>query len=749
MARNSKKKLRNRAVAAILITVVIGFGIGIIGLVSVGLIHGSTYRQKAEAELLSDTVVSARRGTIYDRNGNAMAQSADAWKIYLNPSEIESDEIAQEVSQDLSKILTDVSYSEIYKVAKMSDYSYRVIATKLTYDTMKEVETLRNEKYSQGYNLIIGIEDDVMRYYPYDNTASTILGFTGSDDSGRSGLEYYYNDTLSGVAGRSIASENAKQDEMSSDANIYFAATEGTSLQLTIDEALQYYLDSALSQAVDQLEAHYGYGIIMDVDTGAILAMSSQPDFDCNEPYSISSKSTKNELEAIEDDEERSEAESEAIVAQWRNRTITDTYEPGSVFKCVTAAAGIEEGVVSPDEMFVCAGSYQVADITYHCSNTAGHGEEDFTTSLANSCNPIYIQVAQRLGVETFSDYFEAFGFTEVTDVDLPAEAVPTAGVTYYSEDQMGVVQLASTSFGQSFQVTPIQIMTAINAIANDGKLMQPYIVDKYLDSDGNVIKQTKPVAKRQVVSKLTADTVTDMMVEVVKSGTAANAYVPGYTVAGKTGTSEKLTMGDGYYIGSFAGFAPADDPEISVLIIIDEPMGGNYTGGKTAAPVAAEVIENALKYLNVEPEFTEEEQAERDVSTPNAIGLNAEDAQKALQEEGFTVEVIGDGKKVTRQMPAAGKLIPASGVIILYTDDDPQTEYTEVPNFVGMSVSQAQYWGRYYGLNVEVVGGTEYGASTRQSVEAGTKVAKGSTITVTYVSTSNEIEIEDTGNAD
>lgn len=749
MARNSKKKLRNRAVAAFLITIVFGFGIGIVGLFSVGLVHGSENRQKAESELLSDTVISARRGTIYDRNGNVLAQSADAWKIYINPSEIKDDETAQEVAQDLSTIIKDVKYKEAYKAAKKSDYTYVVVATKVDHETEKAIEALRTEKYEQGYGLIIGIEDDVERYYPYDNFASTILGFTGNDDSGRSGLETYYNSTLTGVAGRSIASENAKQDEMSSDSNVFFEATNGTSLKLTIDDAIQYYLDSSLSNAVRQLEAHYGYGIVMDVDTGAILAMSSQPDYDCNDPYTITDKETKKAIDEIKDKDKKAQAESDALFAQWRNRTITDTYEPGSVFKCITAAAGIEEGVVSPDEMFVCTGSYQVEDRTYHCSYNPGHGEEDFTTSLMNSCNPIYIQVAQRLGSETFSKYFDAFGFSETTGVDLPAEAIPTAGVTYYSVDKMGAVQLASSSFGQTFQVTPIQIITAINAIANDGKLMTPYIVDEFLDQDGNAVSKTKPHAKRQVVSKLTADAVTDMMVEVVKGGTAANAYVPGYKVAGKTGTSEKLTMGDGYYIGSFAGFAPADDPQIAVLIAIDEPMGGNFTGGKTAAPVAAEVIENTLKYLNVEPEYTEEEKAELDVKTPNAVGLSVDDIRAELQEQGFTVEVIGKGDKVVRQMPAAGKLVPQKGIVVLYTEADLKTRKVEVPNLVGMTETQARYWALRSGLNVEVVGDTSSGASLRQNIEPGTTVAIGSTVTVTYISGSNEMNIEDTGNAD
>lgn len=750
MANNSKRKLRNRAVIALVITVVIGFGIGIIGLVSVGLVHGKTYKQKAESESLSDTVISSRRGTIYDRNMEVMAESTDAWKVYLNPSEIEDDATAQAVAKGLSEIL-DVKYDTVYKACKKSKYAYVVVARQIDNTTKKEVESFRDKERGEDnttYRSIIGFESDVKRYYPNDNFASTVLGFTGSDDSGRSGLEYYYDTTLSGDPGRTISSENAVQDEISTTGSSYVAAEEGTSLELTIDNTIQYYLDSALSSAVTSLDASYGYGIVMDTKTGAILAMSSQPDYNCNEPYTVTNTKTQKEISSITDDTKKSEATSSALYAQWRNRTITDTYEPGSVFKCVTASAGIEEGVVSPDEMFTCTGSYQVGSVTYHCSNRSGHGTENFTTSLMNSCNPIFIQVAQRLGSDTFSKYFDAFGFTETTGIDLPAEAVPEAGVTYYSAENMGAIQLASCSFGQSFQVSPIQMITAINAIGNDGKLMQPYVVDKYIDSDGNVIKQTKPVEKRQVVSKLTADVVTEMMRQVVIGGTAKNAYVPGYKVAGKTGTSEKLTKGAGYYIGSFAGFAPADDPQISVLIVIDEPMGGVYTGGKTAAPVAAEVIQNTLQYLNVEPEYTDEEKADMDTKTPNEVGVSTSAATAALEKEGFTVKVVGSGTKVKSQSPASGKLIPQSGVVVLYTDST-KTQTVAVPDLTGMTASQARAAGRNVGLNVEITGTSDGSASYMQSVSEGTEVALGSTVTVSFVSSSGDIDIEDTGNAD
>ena len=746
MARKMKKKLRDRALIAMILTLVLGFGTGVFGMINTGLIHGEENRRKAQSEQLSDTVVAARRGTIYDANMNILAQSTDAWKVFVNPSLVPDEETARKAAIGLSSVL-DGDSDKYLATLKDKKRSYAVLKSKIDFNTKKRVEKLRSD--NKGFNRFIGIEDDVTRFYPYENFASTVIGFTGSDDKGMSGLESAYNTKLTGLSGRNITAQNAKQRQIASDFATYYAAQEGVSLQLTIDDAIQYYLDSALSHAVTMQNATYGYGIVMDVKTGAILAMSSQPDYDLNEPYTISNPSTKEELDKIQNDDERAKATTSALFAQWRNRTITDTYEPGSVFKCVTAAAGIEEGVVSPNEMFVCGGSYRVKDITYHCSNRRGHGSEDFTTSLMNSCNPIFIQVAQRLGSQKFSSYFEAFGFGETTGVDLAAEAEPKPGVTYYTADRMGAVELASSSFGQSFQVTPIQIITALNAIANDGKLMQPYIVAKELDSEGNVVSVTQPVVKRQVISKLTADTVTQMMVEVVKNGTAKNAFVAGYNVAGKTGTSEKLTTSEQDYIGSFCGFAPADRPEISVIIIIDDPKNGSFTGGKTAAPVAAEVIANTLRYLNVEPEYEEGEETAQDIRTPGVIGMTVETAQESLSSNGLTVKVIGTGKKVKRQAPESGKLIPQDGVVILYTEDGKKSDTVEVPNLTGLTVSQARATAKNAGLNLEVVGTTSGNVSYGQSISKGTKVALGSTVTVSYITTTPEMEIEDTGNAD
>ncbi len=736
MAVKSNKQLKRRAMIALILTCVVGFGAGAFGVANAALINGEEYKQKAESQQLSDTTVSAQRGTIYDRNMNVLAQSADVWKVYINPSKIKEEETRVQIAEGLSEIL-ELDYETVYAKCQKSEYGYVLIKSQVEYNTKtKIVEFIEANK---GFNQIIGTENDVKRYYPYSNFASTVLGFTGADGLGLSGLEYYYDDVLTGTPGRIVTAKNARQYEMSAQYESYYEALQGDNLVLTIDQVIQYYLDSALEQAVIDHQATYGYGIVMDTDTGAILAMSTKLDFDANNPYEVTSQTVLDEIDKIEDEDEKSQALVNARYAQWRNRTVSDSYEPGSVFKCITAAAALEEGVVSADEMFNCTGSYQVKDRTYHCSHREGHGVEDFTTSMMNSCNPIFIEIAQRLGADTFYQYFEAFGFSETTGIDLPAEYKPTANVTYYTGDKLGAVELASTSFGQSFQVSPIQIITGVNAIANGGKLMEPYVVAATLDENGNTTSETDPTIRRQVVSEKTAETVTMMLERTVSGGTAKNAYVAGYRVAGKTGTSEKLPD-KVYYIGSFCGYAPADDPEITVLIIIDEPKAGQYYGGSTAAPVAAEVIEQTLKYLNIEPQYTEEELAELDVKAPNEIGKDVDIAKSDLSSQGFTVKVVGSGDKVISQTPSADQVIPKNGLVVLYTEEDMETTKVKVPNLIGLSVADANRTAINSGVNIKISGYTSGAsiASYRQSVTEGTEVAMGTIITVSFKSSTN-----------
>ena len=544
-----------------------------------------------------------------------------------------------------------------------------------------------------------------------------------------------YNDTLTGVSGRVITAKNARQGSMSSAYETTYDAKPGASLVLTIDEVVQYYLEQSLSQAMVDTGAKYAYGIVMDVDTGAILGMTSKPDFDLNNPRTISNQTVAERIAAIQDAAEKSQETGNALYAQWRNRTISDTYEPGSVFKTVVAAA-LEEGVVDLNTTYTCTGGIQVANHYQKCWKPGGHGHETLTEGLMNSCNPFFITIGQKLGKENFYKYFEAFGLTEKTGVDLPAEANPVAGKTYHALESMGISELSSSSFGQTFQVSPIQMITAVNTIANGGKLMQPYVVDAMLDSDGNVVEKTEPTVKRQVVSEKTASTVAGMMESVVSIGTGKNAYVAGYHVAGKTGTSEKIGI-EGAYIASFAGFAPADNPQISILIAIDEPVGA-HGGGAVAAPIAGELLEKILTYLNVEPQYEDKEIGNISSVAPSLINLTVNEAKNTATK--FTLRVVGSGEKVIAQTPAAGQQMRTGGVIVVYTEEGAPKETAVVPNLCNMSVSDANRTAVNAGFNIRISGNANSGEvlSYKQSLQEGSEAEKGSVITVYFKSNVN-----------
>ena len=638
----------------------------------------------------------------------------------------------------LSQIL-GVDADSVRTKAEKTKTGYQKIAGEVETDVKEALEAYIDENKENKLSTIIGIDPDTKRYYPYSSFASTIIGFTNSDDQGVGGIEMQYDDDLTGVSGRIITAKNAQQGSMSSDYETTYDAKPGESLVLTIDEVIQYYLEQGLEQALVDTGAKYAYGIVMDTDTGAILGMTSKPDFDLNNPRKISNAALSETIAAITDDTQRAQETTNALYAQWRNRTISDTYEPGSVFKTVVVSAALEEGVVDLNTTYTCTGGIQVADNYQRCWKPGGHGHETLTQGLMNSCNPFFITIGQALGEERFYKYFEAFGFTEKTGIDLPAEAKPVAGKTYHALESMGISELSSSSFGQTFQVSPIQMITAVNTIANGGKLMQPYVVDSKLDSDGNVVYKTTPTVKRQVISEKTASTVADMMEQVVSIGTGKNAYVAGYHVAGKTGTSEKIGI-EGAYIASFAGFAPADNPEISILIAIDEPTG-EHGGGAVAAPIAGMLLEKIMTYLNVEPQYEDNELSNISSVAPSLVGNSVGDAKVSAAK--FTVKVVGSGTKVISQTPAAGQQMRTGGVIVVYTEENAAKQTATVPNLCNMSMSQANSAAVNAGFNIRLSGTTNSGEvlSYKQSVNAGEEAEIGSVITVYFKS---NVDVQD-----
>ena len=733
----STNKLKVRALIAVALLLVFGFGTDIIRLFYLQVVKGEELKTKAESQQLSDTEISADRGIIYDCNYNVLAESASAWLVYVNPSKIKDDSQRKLISSTLAKTLK-LDEKRIYEKISNSDYSYVKIQGKIEYTEKTLISSFikDNDLYD-----IVNIDPDTKRYYPYSNFASTIIGFTGAEDSGRAGLALMYNDSLSGVAGRVITAKDAWDSAMSSNYETTYDPKQGTSLVLTLDKTIQHYLEKGLSQAVIDNDATSAYGIVMEVETGAILAMATLPDYDLNLPTVITDKEVLKELSKIKDEEKYDLAYNEKIYSMWRNKAVSDTYEPGSVFKVFVAAAALEEGLVTPDYCFSCSGSIRVADNVLHCHKTSGHGNQTLAEGLMNSCNPFFVTIGQKLGSERFYKYFEAFGFTQETDVDLPGEATPVKDVTYHSLENMGISQVSSSSFGQTFQVSAMQMITGVSAIANGGNLMQPYVVKSMLDEDGNTVFEAEPTVKRSVVSQSTSEAVLTMMEKVVAEGTGRNAYVPGYRVAGKTGTSEKLTV-DGEYIASFVGCAPADDPKIAVLIVIDEPQGYVHGGGAIAAPVAGRVIEETLKYMNIDPVYSAKELSQLNGVTPDVNSMNVEKAKATLKNKGFTARVIGNGDSVVSQYPLKGQNIPLDGVVILYTEKEVSNTTATVPDLTGLSISSANERAVNAGFNIKISGASldSEVVSYRQSIDAGTQTELGATITV-YFKTNKGVE--------
>ena len=718
------------------------FGFALFLLVLIGnlfwiqLINGEEYRLKAERNQLSDTIVNAHRGTIYDSNMKVIAQSASAWLVYINPSKITTDE----QKSLLIKYFTEnfeLNAETIEKKVNKSSSGYEKIVGQISNDEKNALKEFIKENKDHKLNMIVGIDPDTKRYYPLGSFASTVVGFTGSGDTGRAGVELQYNEELTGKPGRIITAENALADAMPNDYETTYDAEQGHSLVLTIDEVIQYYLEQQLQQAVEDSEAKHAYGIVMDVKTGAILGMTTKPDYDLNEPYTITSNKVLEEIEALQDEDAKSSAKLEAQYSQWRNRVVSDAYDPGSVFKVIMAASALEEGVITTETTHVCTSSVRVADHVQSCYLGVAHGTITVRQALPTSCNTFFITLGQKMGKEMFFKYFEGFGFTETTGIDLPAEAAPVPGKSYYTLDKMGISELSSASFGQTFQVTPIQVITAVASLGNGGKLMKPYIVSKIIDENGNLVSENKPTVRRQVISEKTANLMRELMEEVCISGSAKNAYVAGYHVAGKTGTSEKLQV-PGQNIASFAGYAPANDPQIAILVAIDEPRKGATTGGAIAAPIAGRILENVLTYLNVDPQYSDEELAKATVTAPNLVGIKANVVKSKAS--GFTVKVVGNGDTVVSQIPSAKQSMPKGGIIVVYTEENADKQTAKIPDLTNMSIAEANRVAVNSGFNIKVAGTTQGGevVSYKQNITPGATYAQGTVITVYFRSKVN-----------
>lgn len=731
--QNNKSETARRGVYLLLFFAVVCLGACVLRIGYLTLIKGDAYKSKAEAQQLSVKTLDATRGTIYDSKMNVLAQSASVWLVYVNPSKVD-DENRQKVIDGLVNVLHLDREEIAAKLKANENYGYLKVKGQIEYAEKSALSDYITDNELYG---VINIDPDTKRYYPNGDLASTVIGFTGNDGNGLYGIEYYYDEELTGTNGRIVTAKDGKQMELKNSFETTYDAVQGTNLVLTIDSEIQTILENALKTAIAENGATNVYGIVMDPQTGAVLAQANFPDYDPNDPYTIHDAATQAELDLIKDEGEKQNAITEARFSQWKNKSISDFYEPGSVFKVFLVSGAMEEGVIDENTSYYCEGTVNIVDRTIKDYNPVGHGYETPKTLLVNSCNTFSVYVGQKMGVDLFYKYYDAFGFTEKTGIDLAGEGVPVANITYHSpEISFSTSDLASSSFGQSISVTPLQIITAVSAIGNGGKLMTPYIVAKKLDNAGNIIQETKPTVKRQVISEKTAATVASYMEEVVNSGTGTNAYVAGYHVAGKTGTSEKLTSKDVVYLASFAGFAPREDPKVAVVIVIDEPSGDSYSGGVIASPIAGEVIEKTLRYLGIEPSLSEEEMTSMTANAPDVIGMTVAEAERAVRAQKFSVRVLGNGDKVIDQVPEADRRMPVNGVVVLYTEDENYDEYAEVPDFTGLTMWQANQLAVSSGLNLKISGGSYNGTDSvayKQEYDPGDEVFYGSTITVYF----------------
>lgn len=711
MAKAPTSIMRRRMWTVLVLFMLFGFAVVIVQLFRLQIIEGEYYQSLAIRQQTTSTMLGAKRGTIYDKNENPLAKSATVWNICISPPQLSDKQMED---PDLKMVETLCGILDVKQetfLEKAADKKSRYIRIKMRVErpVYEAVNAFITENSIEG----VFAEEDTKRYYPYGNFAATVLGFTNFENKGAYGIESYYDKILSGTPGTVISAKNAWGSDMPFKYQQLYEAQDGNSIVLTIDEAIQHFLEKNLEIAVVEHNIqNRATGIVMDVKTGAILAMTTKPDFDPNDPYTLLDPHSIAELsQYTEGTKDYKMILKELQYDQWRNKAISDPYEPGSVFKIITASAALESGAVNLNDSFYCPGYHKVGDRTIRCWKRAGHGQEDFVQGMQHSCNPVFMTIAERTGAANFYSIFENYGFTQPTGIDLPGEATSIYHPLTVLSSNSGV-NLASTSMGQTFKVTPIQLITGISAAVNGGNLMQPYIVQKVIDPNGNVIETTEPTVIRQVISQETSETMRVLVEAVVNGGSGGYAAVPGFRIGGKTGTSEKLDTPDpDDAVLSFVGIAPVDDPQIAILVLLDTPELDNIYGSTIAAPVVGAIMQDVLPYLHVQPQFTEEELAQKEATVPALVGEKPHDAQSELTLLNLKTRIVGAGTEVVRQIPAAGETIDKGGTVILFTDMESASREVEVPNVMGMSGKQANQLILNAGLNIVIHGQQEDGA--------------------------------------
>ncbi len=696
------------------------------------VIQHDKYESLALDQQTWEITVDPARGSIKDVNGVDLAVSATAYQVLMAPAQLTEEEDCVEVATFLSEAL-ELNYETVYNYTKKNS---QYLAVK------RRIEKVEADKVTQWlsdhkeYKTIVWVSEDTKRYYPYKNLLSTVVGFVGSDNQGLEGLEYYYDSQLSGTPGKITAVRTAKGSAMPYEYESYQDAVDGYDLYLTTDIQLQYILEKYISNSrvEHNVQSRIG-GVIMNVKTGAVLAMSSKPDYDLNDPFTITDEMTLEKLldAYTENSEEYTAAYAKKQLEYRKNKVIIEQYDPGSTFKIFTAAMALEENLVPLSETFYCSSQINMGARTYHCAGKKAHGPETFKDAMANSCNVVFVQVADRVGVDRFYKYFTLFGFQQKTGVGLPGEV---SGI-FFEEDKMDRWNLYSSSFGQTFQITPMQLITAVGAIANGGTYMKPYILDRVVDQEGNIVLQNEPQAVNQIVSESTCETLRDFLEYTVVKG--KTGYLKGYRICGKTGTSQKMEggeYGEQKVIASYVCFAPADDPEIAILVMVDEPNSYVQYGSYIAAPLGRDIMGECLEYLNIEPDY-EDDGAVTSVLVPGVSGMSVADAAAAIEDAGLIAKIIGDGEQVASQLPLEKTILCSGNTVLIYTNSNGNVEKnTTVPDLKGKTAAECNSLLQQAGLNIKVIGDNLNYSTTvavSQSIAKGAVVKKGTLITVKF----------------
>ena len=720
------KRLRGILIAVIVVFLIIIFRIGWLQFV-----EGASLKEMMYDQLITSEILTPKRGTIYDSTGKTLAISAQVDTVSVDPRKFVQTDEDGDVDEFKTKAYREKiakSFSDIFELDyeetlnKIStDSSFVVIAKKVEKDKIDRLkEWMEKEEVYSG----ISIDEDTKRYYPYNNLASSLIGFCNDDNQGSEGLEYYWNSTLTGTDGKIVTSQDALRDYIPDENQTYIAPQNGSDLTLTIDANIQSIAEKYLKQGCIENEASRGGNvIIMDPNTGDILAMATYPDYNLNAPY------TPTHIDSKEWNKMSSEDQTNTLYSLYKNRAISDTYEPGSVFKIITSAVALEEDLATTDtaNAYKCTGVYNVSGVNISCSHGAVHGNLSLRQALEKSCNAAFMQIGQKIGAKTLYSYYDAFGFFDKTNF----ASVGEASSNFWNSSDVGPIELATMSFGQRFNITPIQMITAVSAVANGGNLMQPRIVKEIKDTSTGAVQTVEPVTVRQVISKETSEKMLDMLESVVTDGTGKYAQVKGYSIAGKTGTSEPSPGAeDQGNVASFAAISPVESPQLVVLVTIYGPQGDNNDGSTVAAPIAAQILNEVLPYMQVPTDSTYSSNTEK-ITLPDVTNKTVGEAKKILEEAGFTVSTNGsDEDVITEQMPRKGTSLIENSIIKLYTSEDETKVSVTVPDLKMKTISQAKQLLKEKNLNIDIKGSS--GVILTQDPISGTSVEEGSIITVT-----------------